>query len=96
MSAKTTAIFFDLEATLFCGQCFSWEQLPGGGVRRRFRGAGFISRNSSRDLAGALADPFWRGYFDWDFPYAQVRAQFSAMDPILKGRLPPLHRAFIF
>lgn len=84
MSPKNSNDAFDLEATLFCGQCFSWERLPGGGFAGAAGERVLLLREPARDLAAALADPFWRGYFDWDFPYAQVRAQFSAMDPILK------------
>ena len=84
MSAKDNGDIFDLDATLFCGQCFSWDRLPGGGYAGASGDRALFLCDPSRDLPRALADPFWRGYFDWDFPYAQARAQFSAMDPILK------------
>ena len=76
MSAKDNGDIFDLDATLFCGQCFSWDRLPGGGYAGASGDRALFLCDPSRDLPRALADPFWRGYFDWDFPYAQARAQF--------------------
>ena len=84
MSAKDNGDIFDLDATPVLRPVLQLGPAARRRICRRFRDRALFLCDPSRDLPRALADPFWRGYFDWDFPYAQARAQFSAMDPILK------------
>ncbi len=67
--------------TLDCGQCFRWNRRADGsweGVAGR-RYAHITEENFSR----FLTDGFWAEYFDADFDYAGLRAEFSRLDPVL-------------
>jgi N-glycosylase/DNA lyase len=77
----TGAHDFDPAATFGCGQCFRWEADADGafiGVAmgrvarvRREGGSVFVSGTA------ADFDAVWRGYFDLDRDYAQIRRQVS-------------------
>lgn len=84
MNPQSSDPVFELEATLFCGQCFCWEKLPDGSFIGTANGRILKIRENAEDFGKIKEDPFWRRYFDWDFPYSQIREQFSASDPLLK------------
>ena len=72
---------FDLAATLECGQCFRWDRLPDGSYSGI--ASGLMLHISGGNLEDALADPFWRAYFDMDRDYAAIREELSGYHPAL-------------
>ncbi|MEM1484815.1 DNA-3-methyladenine glycosylase [Oscillospiraceae bacterium PP1C4] len=78
---------FDLQQTLDCGQAFRWYEQPDGS----FTGVAFkkVCHISHLDnniiLHGVNQADFegiWRGYFDLDRDYSQIKQQFS-VNPVL-------------
>ena len=78
----------DLAQTLDCGQSFRWTQQADGS----FSGVAFGRRVSvSLDgdrffIRGASAEDFekyWRGYFDLDLDYGNIRSSIAALHPVL-------------
>lgn len=78
---------FDLPQTLDCGQAFRWQEQADGSytgiVRKK------VCRVSQADgniiLHGVSREDFeqlWRGYFDLDRDYGEIKRRFSA-DPVL-------------
>ncbi len=80
---------FCLQETLFCGQCFRFEEIAQG----RYEGVvgshvvrvsqpqadALLVENTTLDAFNAL----WRNYFDLDTPYPQI-AQTLARNPVLR------------
>lgn len=77
----------DLDATLFCGQSFSWEKLPDGtcrgvagrrGVRVRQQGGRLLLKSCTGAPLGADDETFWRGYFALDEGQGELLRTFCA------------------
>lgn len=72
---------FDPAATFGCGQCFRWEAEPDGSGAYVGVAMGRVARvrreGGSLFVSGTAADcqNVWRGYFDLDRDYAQIRRQ---------------------
>lgn len=71
----------NLRQTLFCGQCFRWEENPDG----VFSGIAFgkkcvIRQEENKSLTD---DPIWRTYFDLDTDYGFLQKRLSGISPIL-------------
>ena len=77
----------DLPQTLDCGQSFRWEEQPDGS----FKGVAYGKRvtvlfdGDSLCIEGAEEDDraLWRGYFDLDTDYSQIRSSVSGLHPVL-------------
>ena len=77
----------DLSQTLDCGQCFRWTALPDGS----FSGVAFGKSVSVRldgtvlsvENAAENERRLWRSYFDLDLDYGSIRAELSALHPVL-------------
>lgn len=79
---------FDLEAILYCGQCFRWDRLPNGSFTGIAYGKSLrVSQQGDLlILTGADQNDFetvWRDYFDLGRDYGKLKAQL-ANDPVLK------------
>ena len=71
----------NLRQTLFCGQCFRWEENPDG----VFSGIAFgkkcvIRQEENKSLTD---DPIWRTYFDLDTDYGFLQKRLSGISPVL-------------
>ncbi|MDD5952868.1 MAG: DNA-3-methyladenine glycosylase [Oscillospiraceae bacterium] len=81
---------FDLEQTLFCGQCFRWHKRPDGTITGIAFGQSLtVSTDFQRDLLifhNLTAERFnkvWAPYFDLFTDYDAIRARLCQDDPIL-------------
>lgn len=72
---------FDLAATLTCGQCFRWRENGDGSFSGVAAGRALTVRPD--DPGEALADPFWRDYFDLSLDYGAIRDELAALSPAL-------------
>lgn len=79
----------ELSQTLDCGQSFRWEQEENGG----FRGVAFDREVTARMCGGELYiiggkiedGALWSDYFDLDLNYGEIKAELSALSPVLKS-----------
>lgn len=78
----------DLEATLFCGQSFSWEKAPNGAFAGAAGDRAALARQEGDTIRLDIPHPragdetFWRHYFALDTDYAALLDTFGK-DPTL-------------
>ena len=80
---------FDLRETFLCGQCFRWEEEPGGSFRGivRARALRVYRDGDVLVLEEASVEDYlslWRDYFDLGLDYGALRRAFSGMGPVLR------------
>ncbi|MDR2073946.1 MAG: DNA-3-methyladenine glycosylase 2 family protein [Oscillospiraceae bacterium] len=90
---KGTAVKFDLERTLNCGQCFRWD-FDG----TNWNGVAFnreVSIQLDGDHVWAVCENYsdvqiWRDYFDFNTDYSKIIKNISEVHPFL-ARLAKIH-----
>ncbi len=80
---------FSLRDTFTCGQCFRWEEQPGGSYRGVALGRVLQVRMEGDFLLLEGVSPkeyqtLWRRYFDLDRDYSLVKSRLSRLDPALE------------
>ncbi len=79
---------FDLKDTLLCGQCFRFSENADGS----FSGVAKDKAITVKKSEGVLSfytdedtfNEFWRGYFDLDLDYNNIKKELSSLHPMLK------------
>ncbi len=71
----------DLQATLFCGQCFGWQQ--SGGLFQSVVHGRHVQFTDTTFLATLAENQDLAHYFDMDGGYAQANEHLSLLDPTL-------------
>ncbi len=79
---------FDLKNTFDCGQCFRWTENPDGSYSGIVRGkyARVVSDGGVIIIEGSSEDDFlniWKGYFDLENDYNEIRREISELCPKL-------------
>ncbi len=83
---------FNLKNTFDCGQCFRWTENSDGSYSGIVRGkyARVISDNDTIIIEGSNEEDFlniWKGYFDLDNDYNEIRKEISTLSPKLECAL---------
>ena len=73
----------DLRATLFCGQCFGWQE--DSGVFQSVVQGKYVQFNAGTFLSTLAEDDFLAHYFDMDGEYAKANEHLSLLDPNLSS-----------
>jgi len=68
----------DLRATLFCGQCFGWQE--DSGVFQSVVQGKYVQFNAGTFLSTLAEDDFLAHYFDMDGEYAKANEHLSLLD----------------
>ncbi|MGB4407199.1 MAG: DNA glycosylase [Sphaerochaeta sp.] len=71
----------DLQATLFCGQCFGWQEE--GGVFQSVVNGVLVQFKEESFLSTLADDSMLEHYFDMDGLYAEANEHLSLLDPKL-------------
>lgn len=80
-----TPVFFDLDKTLDCGQCFRWSKTGNSwsGVVNGYQ-AKVQQKSDFLEIDSDLSDElFWIKYFDFDSDYEKMIENFYDFNPIL-------------
>ena len=82
---------FDLAATLACGQCFRWEEIPAGWHGVAF-GRPLTLRQDGEWLEFFCSEEeferLWKPYFDLELDYHAILQEIAGRFPALRAALP--------
>lgn len=77
----------DLRETLDCGQCFRWREREDGGFDGVVRGrTATVSAAGGRLILDGVSEAdraLWFDYFDLGLDYGRIKAQLSAVHPVM-------------